>query len=193
MKKIIINKNQKKQFIESDLDEMLLAVSQCKTQIKKLTEFYDSLTKLNKNNRVHVFGNGGSASIASHFSMDLTNNSKIKCLNYNDASIITCFANDFKFENWIKRAIGKFGEKNDILILISSSGRSKNMINAAITARRKKFFKIITLTGFDVSNPLKKLGDINLHINSKNYNHIENTHQIMLLTMVDMIKKVFKK
>ena len=81
--------------------------------------------------------------------MDLTNNSKIKCLSYNDPSIITCYANDFKFENWISKAIQKYGNKNDLLILISSSGKSKNMLNAVKAAKNKKFYKIITFTGFN--------------------------------------------
>ena len=69
--------------------------------------------------------------------MDLTNNSKIKCFSYNDPSIITCYSNDFKFENWISRVIEKYGNKNDLLILISSSGKSKNMINAVTAAKKK--------------------------------------------------------
>ena len=69
--------------------------------------------------------------------MDLTNNSNIKCLNYNDSAIITCFSNDFKFENWIAKVIQKYGDKNDLLILISSSGQSKNMINAVRAAKLK--------------------------------------------------------
>ena len=193
MQKKFVNKNNLNQFIENDFNKILQVVSQCRTQKNELIKFYNTLIKLNKKNRVHIFGNGGSASIASHFSMDLTNNSKIKCLSYNDASIITCFANDFKFENWIKRSVEKFGEKEDVLILISSSGKSQNMINAIKAARQKKFYKVITLTGFEKNNPLKKLGHINLHIDSKNYNHIESTHQIMLLSIVDMVKKFSKK
>ena len=64
------------------------------------------------------------------------------------------------------------------------------MINAAITAKKKKFNKIITLTGFNKNNKLKKLGDLNLWVNSKEYNIVENTHQIWLLMIVDMIKKL---
>ena len=60
--------------------------------------------------------------------MDLTNNTKIKCLAYNDPAIITCYSNDFKYENWVSRAITKYGRKDDIVILISSGGKSKNMI-----------------------------------------------------------------
>ena len=69
---------------------------------------------------MHVFCTG-SATIANHFSMDLSNNSTIKCLNYNDAAVITCYANDFKFNKWISKSIQKYGDRNDLLILISSS------------------------------------------------------------------------
>ena len=77
--------------------------------------------------------------------------------------------------------------KKDILILISSSGKSKNMINAC-KAAKKKNFKIITLTGNKKNNPLSKLGNINLWVDSNVYNHVENIHQIWLLSICDLIK-----
>lgn len=193
MKKKSKNFKKEELFLNNNLNRISKLINQSLNQIIRILEIYKILINLSPKNRIHIFGNGGSASIASHFSMDLTNNTNLKCYNYNDPSIITCFSNDFKYENWIKRAIEKFGEKNDILILISSSGKSKNMINAIKAAKQKNFFKIVTLTGFDKKNPLKKLGDINLHINSKNYNHIESTHQVMLLSIVDMIKRFSKK
>ena len=155
---------------------------------QKFIKTLNILKKFKKKNRVHIFGNGGSAPIANHFSMDLSNNSTIKCLNYNDAAIITCYANDFKFENWISRTIQKYGEKGDLLILISSSGESSNMIKAVKSAK-KKFKNIITFTGFEKDNKLSKLGDINFWINSKDYNKVESAHHLYLLLIVDLIKK----
>ena len=116
-------------FISRNIREFTEILLKASSQIKKLNLISNIILNLKKNNLIHVFGNGGSASIASHFSMDLTNNSNIKCLNYNDPGIITCYANDFGFQNWISRAISKYGNKDDVLILISSSGVSKNMIN----------------------------------------------------------------
>lgn len=156
---------------------------------QKFIKTLNILKKFKKKNRVHIFGNGGSAPIANHFSMDLSNNSTIKCLNYNDAAIITCYANDFKFENWISRTIQKYGEKGDLLILISSSGESSNMIKAVKSAKKKKFKNIITFTGFEKDNKLSKLGDINFWINSKDYNKVESAHHLYLLLIVDLIKK----
>lgn len=157
--------------------------------IEKFVKFIKILNEFKKKKTVHIFGNGGSASIASHFSMDLTNNSNIKCLNYNDASLITCYSNDFGYDKWISKTLSKYGEKGDLLILISSSGKSKNMISAVKTAKIKNFYKIITLTGFNKNNPLKRSGDINLWVNSKEYNIVENIHQFWLLMLVDIIKK----
>ena len=143
-------------------------------------------TKKNKK-KILIFGNGGSAAIASHFSIDLTKNAKIRCTNYNESDLITCFSNDFGYERWVEMTVKYYGNKGDVLIVISSSGKSKNMINACIAARKKKFSIIITLTGHLVNNPVKKLGDINLWVNSKAYNFVENIHQFWLLSLVDLI------
>ena len=134
-----------------------------------------------------IFGNGGSAAIASHVSVDLTKNANIRCTNYNEADLITCFSNDYGYEKWIEKAVDFYSDQNDVLILISSSGKSKNMINACKAARKKNISKIITFTGHEKNNPLSKLGDINFWIDSKAYNFVENTHQIWLLTICDLI------
>ena len=144
------------------------------------------ITKKNKK-KILIFGNGGSAAIASHFSIDLTKNAKIRCTNYNESDLITCFSNDYGYERWVEMAIKYYGNKGDVLIVISSSGKSKNIINGCIAAKKKKFLKIITLTGHSMNNPVKKLGDINLWVNSKAYNYIENIHQFWLLSLVDLI------
>jgi D-sedoheptulose 7-phosphate isomerase len=156
----------------------------------QLIEMHNELLKIKKKKKkVMVFGNGGSASIANHFSTDLTKVGKIRCVNCNESNLITCLSNDFGFENWISKSIEYFGDKGDMLILFSSSGNSKNVIKACNQARKSNFSKIITFTGFKPDNRLRKLGDINLWINSRNYNFVENIHQILILSIVDLIKK----
>ena len=139
------------------------------------------------NSRVLIFGNGGSAAVASHVSVDLTKNIKVKAMNFNEADLITCFSNDYGYEKWVEKAIEFYADKGDVVILISSSGKSKNMLNACKASRRKKISKIITLTGNKKNNPLSKLGDVNLWVDSNIYNHIENTHQVWLLSVCDLI------
>ena len=70
-----------------------------------------------------VVGNGGSASIASHVSVDFVKAAKIRSINFNEANFLTCFSNDYGYENWVEEALKTYADKDDLLILISSSGR----------------------------------------------------------------------
>jgi len=155
--------------------------------INKLIILKKTILKLNKKNKIVVAGNGGSAAISSHFSVDLTKNAKVRAINFNESDLITCFSNDYGYEKWIEKAIKYYCEKGDILILISSSGQSANIVNAGKYFKNKKIGKLITFTGHSKSNKLKKLGDINFWVNSKSYNLIENIHQFWLLSIVDLI------
>ena len=176
-------------FLDEYFDDFKKIINFNSNEIKKKLINLKKIFITTKKNRkkILIFGNGGSAAIANHFSVDLTKNAKIRCTNYNESDLITCFSNDFGYERWVEMAIKYYGNKGDVLIVISSSGKSKNMINACIAARKKKFSKIITLTGHLVNNPVKKLGDINLWVNSKAYNDIENIHQFWLLSLVDLL------
>ena len=139
------------------------------------------------NNKVIVVGNGGSAAIASHLAVDLTKVAGIRTVNFNEPSLLTCFANDYGYEHWVEKAVEFYGDKGDVFIGISSSGSSENILNGCLAARKKNFSKVITLSGMQAENPLRQLGDINLWANSMAYNHIENIHQVWLLAVVDLI------
>ena len=142
-----------------------------------------------KKKKIIILGNGGSAAIANHVCVDIIKITKIKALNFNNSSLFTCFANDYGHDNWMEQALLHLGDTGDLLIAISSSGKSKNIINACKIAKRKKFSSIITLTGFKKNNPVNKIGNINFWVNSNVYNFIENIHQIILLTAVDLYNK----
>ena len=141
--------------------------------------------KIKTNNTTYIAGNGGSASIASHVSVDFVKVAKVKSSTFNNSNLITCFANDYGYENWVKEAIKAYCLINDLVILISSSGTSSNILNAAKYCKDTNI-DLITLSGFNKDNELSKLGKVNFHIDSKNYNHIEMTHQIILLSIVDI-------
>ena len=177
-----------KDFITSYLKDFSSLILPNDEITEKIIQIKKILLDIRKDNsKVMIFGNGGSAAIASHVSVDLTKNAGIRSANYNEADLITCFSNDYGYERWIEKTIEFYGESRDVLILISSSGKSPNMINACKAAKNKKISKIITLTGHEKNNPLSKLGDINLWVDSKAYNFIENTHQLWLLTVCDLI------
>ena len=177
-----------KNFVKEYLEDFSSLIKPDDKIIQKIIEAKEELLKVKNNgSKIMIVGNGGSAAIASHFSVDITKNAKIRAVNFNEADLITCFANDYGYEKWVEKAIDFYSEKNDALILISSSGESQNMINACKFAKKKNFLKIITFTGHQKNNSLSKIGDINFWIDSKNYNKVENVHQLWLLTIVDLI------
>jgi len=136
--------------------------------------------------KVIIVGNGGSAAMASHVAVDLTKAARIRAINFNESDLITCLANDFGYENWVAKAIEYYADANDLVILISSSGQSENILNGAKKVQSMKI-PLITFSGFSAENPLRKLGEINLWVNSSEYNIVEMTHHIWLLAIVDNI------
>lgn len=143
-----------------------------------------------KKRKIIFIGNGGSASIASHMAEDYTKNGYLRAIAFNDASLITCFANDCGYENVFSEAIKAYGDKDDTLIAISSSGNSKNIINACNTATALGLY-VVTLSGFDQYNPLRLLGDLNFYVPTKKgeYGFTEIAHLAVLHSILDMICK----
>jgi D-sedoheptulose 7-phosphate isomerase len=139
-----------------------------------------------KKKKLILVGNGGSAAMASHVAVDFTKTCKIRAINFNEADLITCYGNDYGFENWITEALISYGDAGDLVVLISSSGQSKNIVNAAKFCNKKKI-NFATFTGFKKNNPLKKISKINFWVNSNSYNIIEMTHHIWLLMLVDFL------
>jgi D-sedoheptulose 7-phosphate isomerase len=160
--------------IETDVSGELIRMKEMLLEVKE------------RGNKVIVSGNGGSAAIAGHIAVDFTKQAGIRTVNFNEPNLITCFANDYGYEKWVSKAIEFYGDKGDIAILISTSGSSLNMLNAAKTAKELNM-QVVTFTGFDEENPLKQSGNLNLWVNSRAYNVVENTHQIWLLLVCDLI------
>lgn len=136
--------------------------------------------------KVILAGNGGSAAMASHVAVDLTKAAGIRAVNFNETDLITCFANDYGYEHWVAKAMEAYADLGDVAVLISSSGRSANLVNAAKTAREQGL-SVVTLTGFDATNPLRGLGDMNFWVDSHFYNVVEMTHHVWLVAVVDRI------
>lgn len=148
-----------------------------------------SIKAIPKRNKIIICGNGGSSSIASHVATDITKSLSIPALTFSDHNLITCYANDYGFENWIVKSLKNFVNVGDLVLLISSSGKSMNMIKAAKYLKRENI-RFITLSGFKKGNQLSKLGDYNIWINSNNYNFVEMSHHILLVAAIDKISKI---
>jgi len=139
-----------------------------------------------KNNKVILVGNGGSASIASHISADLLKNCKISAIVFNDAGLLTCLSNDFGYEYVFAKPLEVIAKKGDILFAISSSGRSKNILNAVKSAKKRKLF-IVTVSGFSKNNPLRKMGNLNFYVPSGSYGYVEVIHLAICHCIIDRI------
>ena len=136
--------------------------------------------------KVILAGNGGSAAMASHVAVDLTKAAGIRAINFNEADLLTCFANDYGYEHWVARALEFYADPGDLAILISSSGASQNMLNGAEQASAMGLV-VISLSGFSPDNPMRRLGDLNLWAASDSYNIVEMTHHVWLLAIVDYL------
>lgn len=137
---------------------------------------------------IYLFGNGGSNAIGTHISVDFANMVGMKCFNFNDPSVITAHANDYGYENSMERFVKLFCRDGDVLMFISSSGESPNIINAAKQARKQQC-EIITFSAFNKDNTLSKTGDINFWTPSKIYNISESIHFVWLAWLCDFIIK----
>ena len=160
-----------------------------KIKKKDISYLYNLVLKKSKKGKILIFGNGANISNSSHFATDMTKNGKINVQVFNDPNLITCFANDYGFDNWIKKTIEYYGNKNDLIILLSASGESKNLLNAAKFCKKEKIH-VVSITGFKKNNSLSKCCNFNLWIDSNSYNLIEICQTSILSSLVD--KKIVK-
>ena len=137
-------------FLNNYFEELQRIINPEKKINEKIILFKKYCLEVKKNNKkIFIFGNGGSSSIASHFTTDMIVNNNIKVFNFSDTNLLTCFANDYGYENLFSKIIEYYGNKGDLLILVSSSGQSKNHLKAATKARSKNFSKLVNL--FDLN------------------------------------------
>ena len=164
----------------------------------KLNDVIKILDKAYKNpkRKILVCGNGGSAALANHFVCDhqkILNETKVLkpfliSLSSNSA-LMTAISNDNKYDDVFCDQISQIGNKNDVLITISSSGNSPNIINAIKFAKKKKI-KTISLTGFN-GGLSKKISEFNLHVDSNNYGIVESLHHTIMNLISQFLKNKY--
>ena len=139
-----------------------------------------------KKSQLFFIGNGGSSAIASHMTADFMKNGGMNTSSLYDNAVTTCMGNDYGYEHIFSRPLEFLAREGDLLIAISSSGNSKNIINAIEVAAGKKAFTI-TLTGFGADNRAKGMGDINVYVPCHKYGIVESIHNLILQQVVDLI------
>lgn len=178
------------------INELIKKLEQTKVYIETKTELaYDvGMQELvacftrHKQEKSQIFfiGNGGSSAIASHMTADFMKNGGMRTYSLYDNAVTTCMGNDYGYAYVFSRPLAFLGQENDLLVAISSSGNSKNIVNAIHVAKKKRM-EIITLTGFCPDNQSKQLGDINVYVPSEKYGIVESIHNLMLQQAVDLI------
>ena len=136
---------------------------------------------------VYLIGNGASASMASHFAADLAKNGRLHTQVFSDLSLITAISNDMGYDHVFAEPLRRRGHRGDLLVAISSSGRSPNIL-AAIDVADDLEISVVTLSAKDADNPLRKRGDLNLFVPATTYGLAETAHAAALHWWMDLIQ-----
>lgn len=138
-----------------------------------------------RGNKIMFIGNGGSAGIASHQAIDYSKNGNMRSTAFNDGAALTCLGNDLGYENVFAKQIDLHAREGDLLMAISSSGKSPNILRAVETARSRSC-NVYTFSGFSADNPLRKTGDLNFYVNSMEYGFVEISHLALIHSILDL-------
>jgi D-sedoheptulose 7-phosphate isomerase len=133
---------------------------------------------------MYFIGNGASASMASHMSADACKNGMLRCSCFNEISLLTAISNDVSYEQAFAVPLRRFGNAGDMLVAISSSGNSPNVI-AGIAAARDMGMKVVTLSGMSLENRSRQAGDLNFYVPASSYGVVESCHQVILHSWLD--------
>lgn len=133
---------------------------------------------------LYFIGNGGSAGIAVHMTVDYLKNGMVKTRSMHDPATLTCLGNDYGYEYVFSKQLELVAEKEDTLVAISSSGNSPNIVNAVEVAIGKGCY-VLTLSGFNANNKLRQMGNVNIYAPSENYGIVETIHNMILQQIVD--------
>ncbi len=142
--------------------------------------------QIKKAKTVYICGNGGSAATAEHFTNDLFSKGiRAICLNSN-TSIMTMIANDFGYEYVFSKQLEVYEDVNDLLIVISASGKSKNILNA-LKNRLSTTFALLGNANGSRGGKALKLADYYEYVDSRDYGVIEDMHSHMVHVMKDQL------
>lgn len=193
------NKPKVKVFTESYINELKRAIDEL--DISSVEMVIDMLTEAHNNDRkIFIIGNGGAASIASHMACDLGKGTlsrvydkterRIRVMSLTDnVAILTAFANDISFEEVFVQQLRNLVETDDVIIFLSGSGNSKNLLNAARYAKECGA-KTIGFLGFRKGGALASLVDCSIIIQSQHYGIIEDTHLMLSHIIASWLAKI---
>jgi D-sedoheptulose 7-phosphate isomerase len=139
---------------------------------------------------LYFVGNGGSAMIASHMAIDASKNGGLRALAFNDAASLTAISNDIDFAEVFALPLRQFGRSGDLLMTISSSGNSPNIVRALETGRELGMH-LVTLSGKTAANRSRAMGDLNFYVPADRYGWVECAHQLVIHYWFDQYLNVY--
>lgn len=137
---------------------------------------------------VHLVGNGGSAAIVAHAQNDFVKAAQTRARVHQDVPLQSAYANDLDYSIAWAKSLTLLMRADDLLMAVSSSGESASILNA-VQAARQRHAIIITLSGFEPTNRLRQLGDLNFYVPSWDYGHVELTHAALLHHITDEVAR----
>jgi D-sedoheptulose 7-phosphate isomerase len=133
---------------------------------------------------IYLVGNGASAAMASHFAADACKNGGLRAQAFNDGALLTCTGNDLAFDQIFALPLARFAQAGDMLVSISSSGASANVLRALERARDMQL-RIVTLSGKAADNASRTFGDLNFYLPAARYGVVESGHHVVLHYWLD--------
>ena len=138
---------------------------------------------------LYLIGNGGSAGMASHMAADAAKNGRLRALAFNDPALLTATGNDTTYDQVFSLPLERFARTGDLLIAISSSGNSPNIVRALEVARDLDV-GTVTLSAMGADNRARALGDLNFYVPLPRYGWAESAHQVILHHWFDQYQDV---
>lgn len=153
------------------------------TGVQETVETILSLSACNR--KVFLVANGGSAALVSHMQNDLCAGVQVRALVFNEAPLLTALANDHGYQEAFERLVDLWADPGDLLIAVSSSGRSENILKAVQAAELHQC-QVVTFSGFRPDNPLRSMGQVNFYSPSESYGFVEMSHMSLMHALTDL-------
>ena len=136
---------------------------------------------------IYYLGNGASASMASHFAADMVKTGSVRTMVFSDLSLLTAVANDLSYEDVYAEPLRWYMKSEDMVVAISSSGNSPNIVRAVVQAK-KLGGTVVTISAMNEDNSIRKLGDLNFYVSAKTYGLAETVHAAILHFWMDLVE-----
>jgi D-sedoheptulose 7-phosphate isomerase len=141
--------------------------------------------------KVMLVGNGGSSSVVSHVQNDLCKAVGVRALVFTEQALLTALSNDIGYEAAYELPVRWWAEAGDLFLAVSSSGKSQNILRAA-QASLEKGCNLVTFSGFDAGNPLRRMGELNFYVASHVYGYVETAHAALTHFITDRAMTLMK-